>query len=130
MAKMSIVSATYGTYTFFRNPSNMPIPKAQKSCAWAETLGGVAYCSWGTFIGGGVYPIKWPFMRSTMFATLDTIYKADESIVFNPEDGSGKTYNGEITYFNGDFHKGGLGVAANTFRINVEMRLLITDYAP
>ncbi len=119
MAKMSL-----GSYVFPHNPSKMSILKAKRITASVETYSSVAFFSWGTTVKGIKLKLQWPFMAASTFASIDALCMADVELVLNPQDGSGKTYTTEILSFDGEYHVG-LAVAANSYRKNVEMELLI-----
>jgi len=111
-----------GGYTFVLNPlDSVPMVNKAKRANAIDTLGGVAYFSWGTFQGGQVVPLKWNKCPTAQFNQLKTLFEADAQVVWNPEDGS--TYNVEIMSLAGDYHlSAGAGAA---YRKNVEMKLLI-----
>jgi hypothetical protein len=123
MANMSI-----GGNTLRHNPTSMDPFEAEKSCATEQTHGGGAYLSWGLFLIGTEKKINWSRMEADEYATLKTLYEADAPVVVDPQDGSGKTYNVEIRYFNGKLFRR-FGFAAGTFRTDVQMTLFILGEA-
>ncbi len=111
-------------FTLPHNPSKMTLIKPKKISCHKETWSDVAYFSWATLYAGSIVDSTWPVMDTGTFATLDAMYQGDSTLVVNPQDASGNTYNTKMTYFNGEFHRG-LTIAANTKRVNVKMTLLI-----
>lgn len=110
-----------GTYTFDRNPTNIPIIKPEKRSAALKTLSGVAYYSFGTFQPGQIVTLTWTIMRTTQWDELQTLNEADEAVVFDPETGS--TYNVEIMGLLGEFVVS--TAAAQPWKKNVQLSLLI-----
>jgi hypothetical protein len=119
MAKMSLNSITLEM-----NPSEFTMPRPKRYVAWKPTYSSIGFFSWGTLIAGVEISLKWPFMTTSQFATLDTIYKADAAVVWNPQDGTSKTFNVEVADLSADYHIK-LDNAAGNFRKNVEMLLVI-----
>lgn len=119
MAKMTLWSASYGTFTFVLNPSKMPDPRAKKFASVMKTYGGAQYYSWGTSIAGEIIYLEWGFMRATTFASFDTLLQRDESMVFNPQNGTGFTYNVELLDLAGEMTVG------TRARKNVSLKMTI-----
>jgi hypothetical protein len=119
MAKMSLNSLTFDA-----NPSEFTMPRAKRHVAWKPTYSSVGFFSWGTLLAGVEITLRWPFMRTSQFATLDGIYKADAEIVWNPQDGTGRTFNVEVADLTADYHVK-LENTTGNFRKNVEMLLVI-----
>jgi hypothetical protein len=119
MANISI-----GTVTLDHNPTKMTIVREQKSCAAVDTYSSVAFFSWGTSIIGKEIDLEFSYVDSAIFDDLDDLYKADAPVVFNPQDGSNKTFNVEIMNLDGDYHRT-LDVTSGHLRKNVKMTLLI-----
>lgn len=121
MAKISL-----GSMTLSRNPSKMSLINARRRSAMVDTYDGIAFFTWGTILDGVQVVMEWPFMKTGTFASLDNFLQLDSSLVLNPQDGSGHTYNAEILSLEGEYHRG-LSVAANTYRTNIKMTLVITS---
>ena len=119
MANMSL-----GGYTFECNPSDPTLVKPEKSASWEETYSSVAFFSWGVGINGKVLALMWEYMPSLMFDELDTLYRADAAVVFDPQDDEGKTYNVEILELDGKYFQS-LKVDAEVLRKDVKLTLLI-----
>jgi len=125
MANMSI-----GGYTLKHNPSEMDPIESEKSAATIPTYGGGAYFDFGMFLIGTDKNFRWSYMEADEYATLRTKYVASLPVVFDPQDGSGKTYNVEIKQFYGSLFRK-FGSAAGTFRKDVKMTLfLISEVTP
>ncbi len=123
MANISI-----GAVTLRHNPIRMTLVRPEKRSASSETYSSVAYFSWGTSIVGKEIDIEWSYMESDEFDDLDDLFKTDAPVVFDPQDGSGKTYNVEITRLNGEYFRT-LDFSAGHFRRNVKMTVLILSEA-
>lgn len=119
MAKMSL-----GNFVFPTNPSKMTMIDAKRFTDEVETLTGVAFYSWGTMVDGLPVKLEWKFMRSSTYATLQTLLMADTPATFNPQDGLGRIYEVEIKDLDGQYHRG-LGIAANTHRTDIKLILVI-----
>ena len=112
-----------GSYTFYRNPETCTYPQKHKRASVLETLGGVAYFSWGAFQAGQIIELYWPGMETTMFEELMTLFEADTQVVFDMDVGLGITYNVEVLSLLGDFLAPYSGAAA--IKKNVTMKLVI-----
>ncbi|MHC1697784.1 MAG: hypothetical protein AB9919_06950 [Geobacteraceae bacterium] len=113
-----------GSWTPMANPSNIPLLRPKKPVATVETYSGAAYFSWPPLIAGQEYPLTWDFLPADEFVALDALYVADAVQVFNPNDGSGITYNVNLLDLEGEYHILRDNVAT-TFRKNVKLTLLI-----
>jgi hypothetical protein len=111
-----------GGYTFLYNPARMTAIKPERSTGKVETYSSVAFFSWGSSIVGKEILMEWDVVEKSLVDELDTFYAADETIVLDPQDGSGKTYNVEIEELSWDYH---VYKAAPTYRRNVKMTILI-----
>ncbi len=120
MAKMVL-----GTLTFSRNPSEMTVIKKDRVTAVKETYSSVALFSWGSSIIGKTIELSWPFMTINDFTDLEALVDADEAVVFNPEDGSLKTYNVEIIGLDGKYHITPSVADDAGYRKDVRLTLLI-----
>ncbi|MBW2154596.1 MAG: hypothetical protein JRH18_23420, partial [Deltaproteobacteria bacterium] len=112
-----------GSYTFYRNPETCTYPQKRKRASAIETLGGVAYFSWGCVLPGQPLGLKWPGMETTMFDELMTLFEADVQVPFDPDVGLGTTYNVEIQSLLGEFLAPYSGAAE--YKKNVELKLVI-----
>ncbi len=117
-------NVSIGSVTLRHNPSRMTLVRPEKHSAAKETYSSVAYFSWGTSIVGKEIDLEWSYMESDEFDDLDDLFKADSPVVFNPQDGSGKTYNVEITQLDGEYFRT-LDFSAGHFRQNIKMTLLV-----
>lgn len=121
MANMSI-----GGYTLDSNPANLTVIKAAKSCAVVKTLGGAAFFNWGTVLPGSPVEARWDKMLETEFATIDAMMDADGTVVLDPQDGSGKTFNVWLVSFDGDYYlEISDGTVAGVYRQNVVLEMVI-----
>lgn len=119
MANISI-----GTVTLDHNPTKMTIVRQEKSCAAVQTYASVAFFSWGASIIGKELDLDFSYMDAAVFDDLDDLYKADAAVVFDPQDGSTKTYNVEITRLDGEYHRT-FALTTGYLRKNVRITLLI-----
>ena len=118
MAKMSL-----GGYTFLVNPDDpLPIIKKTRKVVGKKTYSSAVTFSWPATIAGQKRKLNWKYMPTSMFATLDAKYTAGGSYVFDPQDGSSKTYNVEILDFDGEYHLDLENAAGNYYK-NVVMEL-------
>lgn len=112
-----------GSYTFDKNPmrvSGVINPDVIKSVV--RTIGDVAVFSWGAQIPGRTIILNWDYVSTEQFAELSSIYQADESVEFDPQDGEGKTYNVEVMNLIGTYF---ISLSDSQNRQNVELTLLI-----
>lgn len=118
------------TYTFALLPGQMTPIRSDKICAAERTYSDIAYFSWGASIIGKEITLTWNAMPAAMWASLDSLYSGDKSLVWNPTlDGSAvTTYNVEMTQFDGEYFLGGYDTSLDSsWRQNVIMTLLITS---
>ena len=113
-----------GTLTFEANPAELPIIRPKRIISYKKTWGSVAVYDWGAFIAGEEFPFSWDKMPSLQFDDLDELYQAGDELVFDPQDGSEKTYTVKITSLDGYYHLH-LESSAGVQRKNVRMTLLI-----
>ncbi len=114
-----------GAYTFATNPSDATPIEANRSVASVITYASVGFFSWGASIVGKIIELAWTYMPADMYDSLKDLEIADATIVFDPQDGTGKTYNVEILSIYGKYCLGKLGYAADTLRKDVKVALLI-----
>jgi len=110
-----------GAYTFAKNPSDATLPNQQRVAHEAETLGGVQFFSWGATIAGKKITLKWDFMLTTQFNSLQTLLEADAGVTFEP--GDGETYNVQMLRLNGAYFLD--NEAAAELRKQVTLELVI-----
>ena len=113
-----------GGITLRHNPTKMTPVRPDKTYASQKTHGGVAFWDWGTAIVGKEIQLDFTRMESDEFDDYDDLYKACAPVVFDPQNGSGKTYNAQMKFFDCDYFRT-LDVSAGHFRDNVKMILLI-----
>jgi hypothetical protein len=114
-----------GDYTFDSNPSAVDgIIQEGKSIASVKTYTSVAVFSWGLMCAGSEILLAWDYMTTEMYDYLYALFAADEAIVFDPQDGSSKTFNVEITDLTGKYHLY-LNGGTDRNRRDVKMTLLI-----
>lgn len=98
------MAMTLGSVTFEKEPSDFDIPEKYRKAAVLNTYGGVAFYSFGVFIEGKEIEIHCPAMSVSQFDDIQDLLEADEPVVWNPDDGKGKTYNVEILSLQGKYH--------------------------
>lgn len=114
-----------GGYTFDFNPSGTDgLLNPRRSVATIKTYKGVAVFSWGVLMAGVERVLEWRFMPTAQFTQLDNLYQADAAVVFDPEDGSGRTFNVELLALEGRYHLN-LADAADNYRKQVRLRMVI-----
>jgi len=115
-----------GGVTFTYNSKiSFPIIKPRKRNSVVDTYGGVAYFALTPTIKGVLLPLEWDWMPAAMFDSLNTLYQADDVIVFDPSGGSvgATTYNVIIKELDGVYW---LNLDTNdSYREKVKMELLI-----
>lgn len=125
MANMSL-----GDYTFEDNPSEMPLLNPEKSCALEETYTSAAFFDWGTDIAGKEVPIKWTYMSATMFAELEEKAAEAGPLVFDPQNGSGKTYYVQVKSPTGKYLHSLAEAPSSALRKDVELVLFFLGEVP
>lgn len=106
------------------NPSEMTVIKKDRITATKQTYSGVAFFSWGATIIGKPIDLLWPVMPISVFNSLQALFENDEQVLFDPEDGSGRTFNVEIVDFDGKYFKN-LNATGIGHRQEVTMTLTI-----
>jgi hypothetical protein len=119
-----------GTYTFPTNPSDATPVEMDRSTANVTTYESVGFFSWGASIIGKIIELTWTYMPADMYDSLKDLEIADATIVFDPQDGTGNTYNVEILSIYGKYCLGKLGYASTTLRKDVKVALLILSEVP
>lgn len=118
-----------GSYEFVRNPSIYGSPKLMtpiKRIATVDTYNSVAVFSWGVSVVGKKIDLNWEYLPESQYQELLTLYMADAPTVFDPNDGSGKTYNVELLALDGRYHyklQGSPG--EDVWRSKVTLELLV-----
>lgn len=113
-----------GSHTFVKQPATMTLIQKDREVAKVKTYSSVALFSWGASIIGKTIEISWPFMTTSEYASFQAIYEADAQVVFNPQDGSSKTYNVELLSLTSEYFIH-LSNASGHNRRNVKLTLLI-----
>lgn len=120
-----MANVVIGSRTLTLDPMRMTMVRKDKPQAHKQTYSSVAYFSWTPTLVGKEILLEWPVMDAAEFAALQTIYEANASFTFNPNDGVvTDTYTVEMTTFTGDYWRGRGTTTAET-RKNVKMTLLI-----
>jgi len=117
-----------GTYTFPRNPSYDSPPDLltpEKYSASVQTYSSIAYFSWGLGVAGKELSLDWGYLPDSQYQAFQTILEADVPVVFDPKDGTMKTYLVEVTGLKGRVHaKLGEG-STGVWRKDVSLSLLV-----
>jgi hypothetical protein len=113
-----------GSHTFVKQPATMTLIQKDREVAKVKTYSSVALFSWGASIIGKTIEISWPFMTTSEYASFQAIYEADAQVVFDPQDGSSKTYNVELLSLTSEYFIH-LSNASGHNRRNVKLTLLI-----
>lgn len=117
MAKMVL-----GSYTFEDQPTAVSdLNTPERKTAFVETYSAGAFFSWGATIVGKELELSWTQTSTAQYAAMQALYVADAAVVWNPQDGSGTTYNVEITGLHGEYW---LFLDGN-YRQNVTLSLLV-----
>lgn len=122
MAKMVL-----GSYTFEDNPTAVgDLMTPERKSAFVETYSAGAFFSWGSSIGGKPVELTWTQTSVDQYGELQTLLVADAAVVFNPQDGEGKTYNVEVTALHGEYWL----YLSGDYRQNVTLSLLVLSEVP
>jgi hypothetical protein len=117
MAKMVL-----GSYTFEDNPTSVSdLMTLERKSAFVPTYSAGAFFSWGSSIVGKELELTWTQTSTDQYGELQTLLEADAAVVFNPQDGEGKTYNVEVTALHGEYWL----YLSGTYRQNVTLSLLV-----
>lgn len=106
------------------NPSSMTVIKEEKPSASVMTYDGVAYFAWPATIVGKVIELEWAALPATEFESLNDVFVLDSEVVFNPNDGSDRTFYVNMLSLSGAYHIG-LGFDSATYRKDIKVQLLI-----
>lgn len=121
-----------GSYTFAVNPADLTgMFTKERDSAHVKTYASVAFFSWGVSIIGKVITLEWEYMPRTMFDSLQGLVEADDTLIFNPDLESSKTYNVEIVSLNGKYYQtqGNTIDTEVAYRKDVKLELLIMSEA-
>jgi len=119
-----MATITIGSCTPALGPNAMTVIQAYKPIAVCQTYGGVSYFGWPATIVGKELTLEWPLMSKADFDALNALYAADAVVVFDPNDGSGLTYNVNITALTGRYYM------RSAWRSEVRVTLLIMSQVP
>jgi hypothetical protein len=89
------------SYTFTKNPSEATLPNKHRLGHEVETIGGIEFFSWGATIVGKKITLKWDYMLTAQFNSLQTILDGDAEVTFQP--GDGNTFNVQVLRLNGAY---------------------------
>lgn len=112
------------TWTPAIDPGSITVIRKDKRSAVVETYSGAAYFSWGSSIVGKQIILTWNWMPGDEFAALDALYEADVEVVFDPDDGTSRTFNVNLLGLDGDYLRG-LDNTSASIRTNVTLTLCI-----
>ena len=113
-----------GGHTCSRNPLPDKDLSPIRYYAKKGTYTSVAFFSWGVSIVGKEVTIVWDYMSKSEYDALQAIYVADNEIVWDPKDGSSKSYNVQILDFYSTY-VGDVPDSAPFHRKDAKMDLLI-----
>lgn len=120
---------TLGSYTFERNPSIYSQPQLVapvRRVAAVETYDSIAVFSWGASVTGSTINLDWAYLPDSQYQSLLALLVAGTAVVFDPMDGSDKTYNVEVMKCTGKYHYRLLGTGAeDVWRSQIKVELLI-----
>lgn len=119
---MALISL--GAFTPSLNPGSMTIIQKDKPTAVMQTYSGAAYFAWPATIVGKVLDLSWNLIPVADWTALDALYAADAVVVFDPNDGSSKTYNVNILSLAGTYY------IRNQSRSDVKLSLLVMSEVP
>lgn len=99
------------------------LPRPIRSTAAVDTMGGVAFFSWGIKNVGQDIDVNWDVMSKTLFDQLDALFVADAATTWEPDDGY--VYTVEITNLSGQL----ITTFANAYRQKVRLQMTILGRA-
>lgn len=105
-------------------PGIMTPIEPDKPTAIVQTYGGVSYFAWPAVMTGKIIENKWTWMNGSDYAAIRAKYVADNVVLFDPDDGSGRTFMVNIVSFYGAYLKGTDATAAS-IRTDVNLQLLV-----
>ncbi|OPY15249.1 MAG: hypothetical protein A4E66_00168 [Syntrophus sp. PtaB.Bin001] len=114
-----------GSYTYEDNPGNLPIIQKVLSIAYKQTYEGVVTFVFGSASYSGLLVSQeWEYMTTGQYDSMYAIYAAGEPVVFDPQDGKGKTFNVMMLTPEGEYHLY-LESGTGRYRKDVKFPLLI-----
>lgn len=119
-----MANMAFGAYTLVNNPAKISVIKKNRYNAIVDTYSDVSHFSWTSTIVGKRLSLFWNFMTAAEFNTLNGYCEDNDDKVFDPQDGSAKTYNVKITSMDADYLIF-LTSAAGVYRKDVSMEVLI-----
>lgn len=109
-------------YTFEQDPYYMTEIRENKDDAVVDTYEGAEYFEWDETIVGKSLTLKWHACPATQFDQFKAFRIGGKALVFDPDIGTGKTYNVRmINPFDGDYLIGEI----SSWRENVVITLFI-----
>lgn len=121
-----MANMTLGTVTITRAPNRINRVISKKVLKSSlKTYGGVVAFSWGAVLVGEPFILEWEYMGCTLFDALQALYVLDKEELFDPQDGTARTFQVEIMDFEGQYYQVRAS-AAGAWRRNVRLELLIT----
>jgi hypothetical protein len=120
-----MANMTLGGYTFPHNPSSLrDIIQKRRDISITPTYSSVAIFKWPALYEGQILELNWDFMQTDMFETIRGFRDAGTTLVFNPQDGTGVTFNVEVVDISGQYHIH-LANATGNHRKKVKLELVI-----
>ncbi|MDH4319955.1 MAG: hypothetical protein OEV73_00500 [Desulfobulbaceae bacterium] len=101
---MAVTRMSLDGYTFARNPPAAgvgDIATKGKAAAVVQTYSSADVFEWPATIVGKTVTLSWPFIPAGQHTTLAGKFEAPGSKVWNPQDGTGKSYNVAIIDYPG-----------------------------
>lgn len=120
-----MANITLGAVELTLNPVWDKALRKKKLSSFVETFGGVQYFAQGLRYEGVIVSLSWTYLPLALFDSIDSLYAADAPVVFDPQDGSGKTFNVEITSFDGTYYLKDTINNLFTHRKDVTLKLII-----
>ena len=113
-----------GAYTFVHNPSEISeLLTPELSSSTVKTYTSIAHFSWGSRLVGKPVVLRWEYMTTGQYTSLQGLLVADNNVAFDPTDGSNKTYLVKITSLRGTMHV----MPATGHRKDVELAVVLLD---
>lgn len=125
MANMSL-----GILTFEANPSDCTPIEADRICADQDGIDLPGFVSWGATIIGKLIEIPFTYMPASQYAAFKALEVADVAVIWNPQNGSNKTYMVEIKSCVGKYCLGRLDAGTGALRKDVKLILKIMSEIP
>ena len=114
-----------GAYTFDLNPAKVSgLIQSEKASAVKKTYTDIAYFSWPSTVKGRQVSLRWEYIPTAQFTSIHTLYASGDTLVFDPQDGSSKTYNVEVLNFEAEYFLH-MEDATGNYRKNAQLELLI-----